>query len=345
MKLLDRGEYWQVQTFDKVHTCTVDSLQGRFPTTSAKMIGELMSHKLRANGVALRPKDIICEMRALWGLECLYGKAWQVKEYAERLVFGPPEESFQLLPSDVMRPTVAIDATHLKGRFKGVLFVTVCKDANECHLSIKKAIQNAYPEVQHGLCGYHLKKNFKNKFKRDDVCMLFTLARDCYKVADFNKHMNQLQQIHPRAHVDFMRIGPEKWALACSPVRRYQMMTSNIAKYVNSCLKHARQMPITVLIKFIRGMFQRWFRDRYEEAFKVTTPLSPWVARQLSKWFNDAHHFVVKPINRVEFKVKDEKMDGLVNLSKKTCSCLNAIVKPLNFALTTTRQPFWWKVI
>ncbi|EOY04402.1 Uncharacterized protein TCM_019664 [Theobroma cacao] len=146
-KLPDIGEYWQAQTFHKVHTCTVDGLQGQFPTTSAKMIGELMSHKLRANG------------------------AWQAKEYAERLVFDPPEESFQLLPSyfymleqenpstvtvvataeekrfkycfwsygacilgfrDVMHPTVTIDAIHLKDRFKSVLFVVVCKDVNEC---------------------------------------------------------------------------------------------------------------------------------------------------------------------------------------------------------------------
>ncbi|EOY32183.1 Uncharacterized protein TCM_039775 [Theobroma cacao] len=31
----------------------------------------------------------------------------------------------------VMRLVVAIDATHLKGRFKGILFVAACKDANE----------------------------------------------------------------------------------------------------------------------------------------------------------------------------------------------------------------------
>ncbi|XP_017972536.1 PREDICTED: uncharacterized protein LOC108661153 [Theobroma cacao] len=220
-KLLE-GEYWQVRMFHKVHTCTVDGLQGRFST---------------------------------WGLECLYGKAWQAKEYAKKLVFGPPEESFQLLPSyfymleqenpdtittvatdvverfkycfwsyetcirgfrDVMRLMVTIDVTHLKSKFKGVLFIAVCKDANKCvypivfgighvedkdswtwflsklrdavgcpenirfisnqHLSIKKTIQNAYPETHHGLCGYHLKKNFKNKFKHDDVSMIFNLA-------------------------------------------------------------------------------------------------------------------------------------------------------------------------
>ncbi|XP_017979855.1 PREDICTED: uncharacterized protein LOC108662786 [Theobroma cacao] len=278
--------------------------------------------------------------------------------------------------------TVAIDATHLKGRFKGILFVAVCKDVNECvcpiafgighvedenswmwflsklrdavgclentmfifdqHLNIKKVIQNAYPEAHHGLCEYHLKKNFKNKFKRDDVSMIFTLARDCYKVFDFNRHINQLKQIHVRVHADLMRIGPKRWARACSPARRYQMMTSNIVERVNSCLKHARQMSITVLIEFIRDMFQRWFHDRYEEAVKVTTPLSPWVARQLSKWFNDAHRFVVKLINQVEFKVKDKKMDGLVNLSTKTCSCCEFQIDllPCSHAIVAIRSEY-----
>ncbi|WRX20639.1 Transposase [Theobroma cacao] len=239
-KLPEEGEYWQVRTFHKVHTCTVD---------------------------ALRPKDIIGEMRVQWGLECLYGKAWQAKEYAKKLVLGTitavatdeverfkycfwAYEASILGFRDVMHLTVAIDATHLKGKFKGVLFVAVCKDANECvylvvffnghvedenswtlflsklrdavgypentmfifyqHLGIKKAIQNAYPEAHHGLCGYHLKKNFKNKFRSDDVSMIFTLVQDCYKVSDFNRHMNQLKQIHVGAHANLMRIGPER---------------------------------------------------------------------------------------------------------------------------------------
>ncbi|EOY08806.1 Uncharacterized protein TCM_024013 [Theobroma cacao] len=58
-----------------------------------------------------------------------------------------------------------------------------------------------------------------------------------------------------------MRIGLEKWVHACSPTRRYQLMTSNIVECVNSCLKHTRQMLITVLTKFIKDMFQRLFHD------------------------------------------------------------------------------------
>ncbi|XP_017972759.1 PREDICTED: uncharacterized protein LOC108661277 [Theobroma cacao] len=132
-------------------------------------------------------------------------------------------------------------------------------------------------------------------------------------------------------------------------------MTSNIAECVNSFLKHARQMPITVLIDFIRDMFQCWFHDWYEEAVKVTTLLNPWVAKQLSKRFNDAHCFVVKPINRVEFKVKDSKMDGLVNLSRKTCSCsiefctdyykTTVLVEDYSGSIRPVRHPSEWDIL
>lgn len=132
-----------------------------------------------------------------------------------------------------MWPVVAIDATHLKGRFKGILFVAVCKDANEqiypvafgighvedeeswswflnqlrraigClenamfisdqHLGIKNAVEKVYKDAHHGLCNYHLGKNVKNRFKREDVAAIFTMAANCYRVADFDKHMNQLK--------------------------------------------------------------------------------------------------------------------------------------------------------
>ncbi|XP_017974504.1 PREDICTED: uncharacterized protein LOC108661579 [Theobroma cacao] len=176
-KLPEGGEYWQVRMFHKVHTCTVDGLQWQFATVSVKIIGELMSHKLQVNGAALRPNDIIVATNEI---EIFKYYFW---------AYGACIRVFR----DVMHPTVAIDATHLKSRFKGVLFVAVCKDANEfvypvafgishvkdedswmwflsklretvgClettmfisnqHLGIKKAIQNAYPEAHHDLCG------------------------------------------------------------------------------------------------------------------------------------------------------------------------------------------------
>ncbi|XP_017980988.1 PREDICTED: uncharacterized protein LOC108663016 [Theobroma cacao] len=294
------------------------------------------------------------EINRKWGLQCLYGKAWQAKEYAESLVFGSLEESFQLLPSyfhmlerenpntiscvatdgeqrfkycfwvfgscirgfsAVMRPVVIIDATHMKGRFKGILFVALFKDANEqiyplafgighvedeeswswflnqlcraigCsenamfifyqYFGIKNAVEKVFKDAHHSLCNYHLGKNVKNRFKREDVAKIFTMAANCYRVTDFNRHMNQLKQLCKPAYDSLMRLGPERWARARSPVRQYKLMTSNTEECINSCLRHARKMPITVLIECIRGMFQCWFHDWHNEALNLTMPLNP----------------------------------------------------------------------
>ncbi|KAH6834582.1 Beta-glucosidase [Perilla frutescens var. hirtella] len=98
-----------------------------------------------------------------------------------------------------MRPVIAIDGTHLKGKTKGILFITITKDGNEqCfpltigvgptkndvawtwflerfkrafgdrddlvivsdqHVSIKNAVKAVYPTSFHGLCYYHIAKN------------------------------------------------------------------------------------------------------------------------------------------------------------------------------------------
>ncbi|KAK2661748.1 hypothetical protein Ddye_000322 [Dipteronia dyeriana] len=52
----------------------------------------------------------------------------------------------------------------------------------------------------------------------------------------------------------------KNWSRSYSSIRRYFMITSNVAEYINSCLRYARQFPVTVLIEYIRDM-QKWFHD------------------------------------------------------------------------------------
>ncbi|EOY03524.1 Uncharacterized protein TCM_018625 [Theobroma cacao] len=105
---LPEGDYWQVWMFHKVNTCNIDGLQGGCRTASTRLIGELISPKLQGNNVTpLRPKKIMEEMNHNWGLACL----WRF--------------------SAVLWPIIAIDATYLKSRFKGILFVAICKDTNK----------------------------------------------------------------------------------------------------------------------------------------------------------------------------------------------------------------------
>ena len=36
------------------------------------------------------------------------------------------------------------------------------------------------------------------------------------------------------------------------------MMTSNIAESLNSAIKNARELPITTLLEYLRGLMQEW---------------------------------------------------------------------------------------
>ncbi|KAI9180554.1 hypothetical protein LWI28_006007 [Acer negundo] len=118
----------------------------------------------------MRPKDIIADMKTMYGIQVMYSKAHDALQYAFSLTYGTHEESFKLLPSFAyvleqqnpgtitdlqcadddtflyffmllgssirgfrrcMRPVIAIDGTYLKGRFGGTMFVATAQDGNE----------------------------------------------------------------------------------------------------------------------------------------------------------------------------------------------------------------------
>ncbi|KAK2658689.1 hypothetical protein Ddye_005222 [Dipteronia dyeriana] len=47
----------------------------------------------------MRPKDIIADMKTMYGIQIKYSKAHQALDYALSLTYGTHEESFQLMPS------------------------------------------------------------------------------------------------------------------------------------------------------------------------------------------------------------------------------------------------------
>ena len=103
------------------------------------------------------------------GISILYNIAWRAKEYAQNVVYGDSLHSFQLFPSycymlerekprtvktlqtdeenrfeyffmalgvsisgfRACKPVVAIDGTYLKGKYKGIFYVTGAMDSNE----------------------------------------------------------------------------------------------------------------------------------------------------------------------------------------------------------------------
>ncbi|KAK2663219.1 hypothetical protein Ddye_001793 [Dipteronia dyeriana] len=143
---------------------------------------------------------------------------------------------------EVIRPVIAIDATHLKARNKGVLLVTVCKDGNEMIYLLT-----------FGFCAYHLAQNLIKMCKQeDDMIKLYYRATYTYCIEEFKCEMTELKDTHHKCYDNLQEIGIEKISRVRSPKRRYKMITTNITESMNSCLLAIRKLPITSIAEFIR---------------------------------------------------------------------------------------------
>ncbi|KAK3230056.1 hypothetical protein Dsin_001937 [Dipteronia sinensis] len=240
------GTYWNVKSIDSEHTCGDNgNYNVDFHRVSSHVIGQLFARKFVDPGRNIRPKYIMTDMKDKHGINLTYNKAYRSKDRALHSVFGDPWESFKTLPSyfhmleksnprtktknendrknrfkygfmalgaciegfnTVIRPIIAVDATHLKSMTKGVLLVTVCKDGNEMiyplafgfansecskswtwflkqlhdvilHPELVMIVSDRYTGISngmraiflngaHGVCAYHLAKNLKQHCRK-----------------------------------------------------------------------------------------------------------------------------------------------------------------------------------
>ncbi|KAL5574090.1 hypothetical protein UlMin_023687 [Ulmus minor] len=233
-----------VTKVEKKHTCPTDFKPVRRRQAKSWVVGECVKRKLINPGRVYRPRDVMDDMKRKFGVDISYSVAWRGRECAyDNLRLGTPEQSYKLLPGylhmlmatnpgsvvnlevtdgnkfqylfiafaasihgfSYCRPVISIDATHLKGKYRGILFTAVCHDANQQifplafgigdsendaswswflgrvksvfgvnpalvivsdrHRSINNAVQEVFPQAFHGICMYHLLNNLKTKFR------------------------------------------------------------------------------------------------------------------------------------------------------------------------------------
>ncbi|KAK0593323.1 hypothetical protein LWI29_034749 [Acer saccharum] len=142
------------------------------------------------------------------------------------------------------------------------------------HKSIEKAVRTVFSNSLHGNCIFHLSQNIRAKFKNDKVQKFFFKAAKAYRVSEFESYMQEVSKVKADAVAYAMEAYVEKWARAHFPGRRYSIMTTNIAECLNSVLRDARELPVTVLTEYLRFTFQQWFHDRRIEAQKMNTYLT-----------------------------------------------------------------------
>ena len=397
----NEGTYFQVRSFVNEHNCPLEEIHRRHRQANAVTIGEVVAPRLQQHdGRLMRPKDIVATMTTMYGMQIMYNKAYAALHYALSLTYGTHEETFQLLPSFAyvleqqnpgtitelqctddgkflyffmslgssirgfrrcMRPVIAVDGTHLKGRFGGTMFVATAQDGNEqvypiafgygdsennlswewfleClrgalghiddlvfisdrHASIEAGISKVFPYATHTICCWHFAENMKKRFHRKDVAKIMDNAARSYSEIEYDRHMEELRKLHKAAFDYAIDAGPHKWSRVHCPQRRYRVMTTNVAECINSCLKFARQLPLMTLAEFIRNMLQRWFHDRHAAAQSMRHRLTDAAHLAILKRVEKCGYMTVNPVDWNIFSVRHKGKQWTVDLARKTCTC------------------------
>ncbi|XP_070057122.1 protein FAR1-RELATED SEQUENCE 4-like [Nicotiana tomentosiformis] len=366
---------------------------------TSKLISGYIIDNLRDPRFEVTPAFVMAEMQKLHGLDIGYHKAWRAIQRASALIRGTPEENYELLSSYLYmmksknlgtytnikiddnnrflymfyaygssiagwnhcRPVIAVDATFLKSKYRGVLMISVSKDANnqifplafgiaesennnsyewyfselrnaigsrdnliflsDRHQSIAHGIAKVYPESHHGICIYHLEQNLKRRKVKSEVIKLFQSAARVYRRKEFDLYMSDIAKVDKKTFDYLMEEPPERWARSCSPRRRYDMLTTNIVESMNSMLLEVRELPILRMMDFIQVKLQRWFYERRNEAEGTFYDVSCLVEEELKKKIDLAFTLNVFSVDSWRSRVEEEEITFLVDLNKRTCDC------------------------
>ncbi|XP_023922230.1 uncharacterized protein LOC112033680 [Quercus suber] len=209
------------------------------------------------------------------------------------------------------RPVISIDGTHLYGKYRGVLMITMATDANqkvlplafavvdkESGASIKCAIrewprgQDGREWVLHRYCLRHVASNFNTHFDDPTLKALALKAGYATNEAKFESIMQTIKDVKinmlRRVRLDdpnitrympyayLVSLDLDKWTQSHDGGRRYGAMTTNISECFNGVLKGARGLPIAAMVEFIWCKLVAYFHDQNKlitsDLSQVVTP-------------------------------------------------------------------------
>ncbi|GMN59607.1 hypothetical protein TIFTF001_028698 [Ficus carica] len=188
------------------------------------------------------------------------------------------------------------------------------------HKGIEYAANIVYPDAAFGICVQHLAANLKTRYKdfKGPLKTYFDGASRSYLVNEHQRHMESIRCRNPDMHRYPVQTDSTKWSRAYFNGRRYAIMTSNIAKSLNSVDWKARLMPVG----FLRELLQIWFVERHEEALKITSKLAPKVEKLIHTNFSLGLIVTPQSADQFEYAVTNNTAQTwIVDMSKRTCTC------------------------
>uniref|UniRef100_A0A1S4CEV1 MULE transposase domain-containing protein n=1 Tax=Nicotiana tabacum TaxID=4097 RepID=A0A1S4CEV1_TOBAC len=288
---------------------------------TSKLISGYIIDNLRDPRFEVTPDFVMVEMQKLHGLDIGYHKAWRAIQRASALIRGTPEENYELLSSylymmksknpgtytnikiddnnrflymfyeygssiagwNYFIPVIAVDATFLKSKYRGVLMISVSKDANNQIFPLAFGIAESENNNSYEWYFSELRNNLKQRKVKSEVIKLFQSTARVYTRKEFDLYMSDIAKVDKKTFDYFMEEPLERWARSCSPRRRYDMLTTNIVESMNSVLLEARELPILRMMDFIQVKLHRWFYEKRNKAEGTFYDVSCWVEEELKK--------------------------------------------------------------
>ncbi|TXG54834.1 hypothetical protein EZV62_020090 [Acer yangbiense] len=315
------SDYFQIRRFDHEHTCSTEARFLLKRQASARDIGEHIKEKFRDHRL-YKPKEIIQDLQTEFGISCNYHKGYRAKHIALDEVQGIPVESYRILPSYLymleqtnpgtitdlytdsgnrfmymffclkacidgflssIRPVIAIDATFLRGPHPGVLFVAVCMDGN-----------NQIFPLAFGVGDSETNEAWE--------WFLTRLHRAIGEVDDLVFISDRKNSIITGVE----KVFPNSFHGACA-VHLELNMLGRYGK--NKVLRDIFRNAVKV---YRVNQFDRW---------KLKSALTTKADVNIGVKDEKARYLRVYPITYYSFLVKDGDLDGIVDLTSKTCTC------------------------
>ncbi|GJU23505.1 transposase, MuDR, MULE transposase domain protein [Tanacetum coccineum] len=334
---------------NNVHTCLKTQTYPNHRNANKKVIYHLLTPKIQDNRRVLKGKDIQQDILSEYKINISYQQAWRGKDYGLQQTRVSPYESFEMLPYycynlerknqgtvtriktndkgvfemlfialgasictflNCLRPLLIIDATHLKGEYKGTNLVAVGMDENNQIVPVAFGICKG----ETGPCWSWWMSVLKECIG-DNTNLLFISDRHAaiplevhnefplafhvsYTPDEFTTNMNTLLVVQPDAYHKLCEAGPQRWSIAHCPLIRCNYMTSNSVESVNACTVLTRNLPVTKLAEMYRAMLQDWYFKRQEVAANMKYEITDWEADKVHKKTKKRHMDCARAVTR-----------------------------------------------
>ncbi|KAL7171084.1 hypothetical protein ACSBR2_035862 [Camellia fascicularis] len=329
---LEANGFFYLRKWISEHTCGVAMRTSTNRLVGSELVVDIMAKRIRDRPLT-RPTEVMLDMKQDYGLDITYRVAWLGVEKAWRELFGAHSISFDHLrwysaavmehnPGSYItlehdkqthrfirffisfkacidgfthcRPLLFLDATFLKGHFKGFLLAATAKDGNQVMIHPTYMLQvyshshtlwstRRTRKTSHGFYGISymsymgIGQSHSYQIRMPVYwmqCQLFSPTRNMPFVCNICKEICETDYV-----IRTVCIGLG-WG------RRYGEMCSNAAESFNLWIREARNLPITRLVDSIRAKIMRQMSKRRVAAQTWAGTICPKMESRLERAFN-----------------------------------------------------------